>query len=1074
MTTYTGTDANDTFSGSSGADTAQGQGGDDTLSGNNGNDILAGGAGADHLDGGAGSDALYSADISPVWNTPYYGNPYTVPVLDDGTDVDVLLGGSAYDVFYAGYGDSVDGQADGGGLLISFQGATEGVVAHFETLTQGGTLTIGGGTLQHIQSVLWVVGSEYGDDISVGWNSYGDSPLYGMGGDDHLSAGYYTGVLFGGDGNDIVDGRGSQYLQLVDGDNGNDTLYTDTNTFAEAYGGAGNDRIYSHGTTYGGAGNDTIILQDSYYTGNVYGDAGNDSITASSWGNYIVGGAGQDRLQGGDGADTLISGGFDFDTYEPLPDTGAEHDRLYGGASNDILYAGYGDDVDGGAGTDALYLSLLGANTGVSLDTRQLLYGGSVTLGGATITGIETLASLAGSNFADTLVVARNIAVHGNGGDDTLISAVNQISLFGDAGDDRLLGGAGTDTLDGGDGVDIASYANATAGVTVSLALAGAQNTGGAGTDTLVSIEGLEGSAFADSLTGNAGANVLDGGAGDDLLVGGLGDDQLDGGEGVDGVSYAAAAAAVMVDLSLGTATGGAGSDTLVAIENLVGTAFADILTGDGNANVLSGGSGDDRIEGGAGNDQLSGGNGIDTVSYAGATASVGVDLLAGTATGAAGTDQLSGFENVAGGAFNDGLTGDAGANRLDGAGGNDTLAGAAGDDVLVGGLGNDVLFGGAGLDTADYADALAGIRVSLALVAAQNTLGAGIDTLAAIENVLGSAFADALTGNQFANALTGGGGDDVLNGGLGNDALFGGDGIDTASYTDAAGAVHASLAIATAQSTGAAGSDTLIGIENLAGSAYDDHLTGNGGTNILTGNAGNDTLDGGAGDDNLVGGAGLDTASYAGAAMGVAVSLLITGAQDTHAAGLDTLSGIENLTGSAFGDVLTGNALANQILGGNGNDVIDGSNGNDTVDGGYGDDSLKGGFGDDVLTGGVGADTLVGGLGADTLTGGTQSDRFVYIALSDSTLATTDHITDFAKGDILDVSAIDANSMIAGNQAFVQAAAFTHTAGEFTLAYDAGTNMTTALFDTNGDAAADMAIHFTGDVTTLAGTWLL
>ena len=274
-------------------------------------------------------------------------------------------------------------------------------------------------------------------------------------------------------------------------------------------------------------------------------------------------------------------------------------------------------------------------------------------------------------------------------------------------------------------------------------------------------------------------------------------------------------------------------------------------------------------------------------------------------------------------------------------------------------------------------------------------------------------------------------------------------------------------------QGTGGGG-DVLSGIENLMGGAYDDQLTGDAGDNVLSGNAGNDILIGGLGNDQLYGGAGIDTASYAGAASGVTINLALTVAQNTEGAGSDSFLLIENVTGSGFDDMITGTAQTNSIVGGKGNDIIDAGSSNDSVDGGYGDDILKGAGGDDVLMGNVGADTITGGAGADTLTGGAQADRFVYAALSDSAVAASDRITDLAAGDILDLSAIDANGTLADNQAFVKAASFTHTAGQFTLTYDGGANTTTALFDTNGDANADMAILFTGDVTALTGTWIL
>ena len=148
------------------------------------------------------------------------------------------------------------------------------------------------------------------------------------------------------------------------------------------------------------------------------------------------------------------------------------------------------------------------------------------------------------------------------------------------------------------------------------------------------------------------------------------------------------------------------------------------------------------------------------------------------------GSDTLSNFENLAGSAFNDTLTGDGNANILSGLAGNDvlvggvgndTLRGAAGNDTLYGGLGNDVMDGGpAGSDTASYADAAAGVSVSLARQgAAQNTIGAGTDTLTNFENLNGSAHNDTLAGDGNANILNGLAGNDVITGNGGSDTLM-------------------------------------------------------------------------------------------------------------------------------------------------------------------------------------------------------------------------------------------------------------------------------------------------------------
>jgi NHL repeat/RTX calcium-binding nonapeptide repeat (4 copies) len=156
----------------------------------------------------------------------------------------------------------------------------------------------------------------------------------------------------------------------------------------------------------------------------------------------------------------------------------------------------------------------------------------------------------------------------------------------------------------------------------------------------------------------------------------------------------------------------------------------------------------------------------------------------------------------------------------------------------------------------------------------------------------------DIVTVNAATPAIvTGGSGDDTITGGVGSDV--------TASYSDATGAVTVSLAAAGMQTTGGAGSDTLTGVKSLTGSAFGDNLAGDTGANTLTGGGGN------------------DRANYSSAPSAVTVDLSNTSAQATSGAGSDTLSSIEDLTGSAFNDVLTGSSVFNSILGGDGNDDI-------------------------------------------------------------------------------------------------------------------------------------------------------
>lgn len=140
------------------------------------------------------------------------------------------------------------------------------------------------------------------------------------------------------------------------------------------------------------------------------------------------------------------------------------------------------------------------------------------------------------------------------------------------------------------------------------------------------------------------------------------------------------------------------------------------------------------------------------------------------------------------------------------------------------------------------------------------------------------------------------------------------------------------SLAVSTFQSTGGSGNDTLANFENLLGSTYNDHLTGDANANIVDGADGDDVIEGGAGSDTLIGGNGTDTLTYINAGSAITVNLATATAQNTGGAGTDRISSFENLTGSAFNDTLTGTGSNNIIEGGLGNDTIAGGSGTDTL----------------------------------------------------------------------------------------------------------------------------------------------
>jgi Ca2+-binding RTX toxin-like protein len=208
---------------------------------------------------------------------------------------------------------------------------------------------------------------------------------------------------------------------------------------------------------------------------------------------------------------------------------------------------------------------------------------------------------------------------------------------------------------------------------------------GGNGSDRLI------GGDRGDVLVGEAGNDTLSGGGGNDALFGGAGNDTFSGGLGFDLATYFLAPSGVQADLTVGTATGGEGTDTLTGIEDLEGSSFDDTLTGDSGENFFYPGEGNDIVVGGGGT--------TDLVDFFFSVNGVAVDLTLGTATGE-GTDTLTGIGQVFGSRHDDTITGDANLNTLFGGPGNDTISGADGDDTLDGGEGTDTLDGGIGTDT--------------------------------------------------------------------------------------------------------------------------------------------------------------------------------------------------------------------------------------------------------------------------------------------------------------------------------------------------------------------------------------
>lgn len=897
------------------------------------------------------------------------------------------------------------------------------------------------------------------------------------------------------------------------------------------FGGSGPDSIAAASASdviFGQSGNDT--LSSSFATANLHGGGDQDLLTVDF--DYLIAAPGpyptmQWSLAGDDGNDTL-SASVDIDV-----DQSQYGINYYGpGPTLDLI-------ADGGAGNDL-----------ITLDSRADIIGYVVFFtSGPTINNVVT--DLVGDNIVqinsssdawDMLPTINSTVRLGSGNDQV------EITNFTDAYNNA---GIANYDIDMGDGANLASISDHSGRFNVVF-------TAGSGADTVdIFIAGDSGNSFGfrqdidvtlgagnDSLSlitswneegYGTGTVIVDLGDGNDQLYirdgyGSYGDAvggvyQVFTGSGNDTISLTIHAARASgygifndVDVDLGV-----GDDTLVcdvfggAVDVLAGNGndiVAMVFRADGYSSVpvnvdVGDGTNSLTLKNYGGSTSVAAGSGNDTVdvtwvdgvqAYGAAPPTLVLDLgdgdnTASVAIGAASTYTAAPTAQINTGTGNDTITVNGGAGNVIYAGaGNDTISGSGGIDTIHGGDGDDTY-------TVDHLSDLV-VETNAAASGGADTVNSWLANYTLGANVekgrIMSAGAANLTGNGLNNALFAGAGNNVIDGGAGSG--------DAVSYAFAAGPVSVSLSITGAQATGGSGTDTLIGIENLAGSLFDDRLTGSSAANWMTGDAGNDVVSGLAGNDSLRGGDGADTLTggagndlifgeagndfifygtgnngFDGVDGGAGSNDRIVATAGSVTIGLASLVGIEAIDAAGFANVKLLGSTANNTFDFSavtltGIASIDAGAGNDTVTGSGGADKIIGGNGKDTINGSAGADLIEGGAGKDILTGGLGADTFDFNVTSHSKGSSIDRISDFTRGtDIIDLATIDANGGLAGDSfAFIGNTAFNGVAGQ--LRYDTTSiaGVTRIFADTNGDRVADMEIQLTGTHYLTASDFLL
>jgi Ca2+-binding RTX toxin-like protein len=986
-----GGNGNDTlYGGYDGNDTLLGGAGDDVLYGSNGSDTLDGGAGIDLVDYNSGIvkyavQVDLAAGITHRWGDYYdivhsnfsysqqvdllsgienvSGTPFADSIAGDA-GANRLAGSGGDDTLSGGAGDDTLDGGTGNDCAV-FEGSRSNFVVSFDSASQTFDITdtVGGSgrdLVSNVESFRFADGLYSATEVQA---SNAGSMIDGGPGDDVIASGPL---------NDTIDGRsGLDTVSFASASAGVEVHLSTAAAPGWSTGGDGHDTLISIESATGSAFADQIFGGDT--AGVIDGAAGNDVLTAGAVNTTLVGGAGDDTLHGGGTGVARYSG--NFASYAIGATIWSEADPQ--------------------------------GSTTVSVSNRQPGDGNDQ------VDGVATFEFADGAKSLADIALSMGLQL-GTAGDDT-IEAVDYV---------RIYGGAGADT---------ASYATRTQNVFVDLSsnywFSQVENLLGSQFN-----DSLTGNSGANLLSGAGGQDTLRGGAGNDTLDGGSGDDLLFGGDGFDTAQYSMPRAAYEVFADAGTLTffirplGSSGDfdivqgveafsfadgvqDALQLLDSATPTinAVSNLVTGTGANDVLVGSSGNDTLVGGGGDDLILGYGGVNTVDYSTAPGAISVEMhspaiialpitgepgsqrLVGEAHGAAGDDSLGSIDSVVGSAWNDTIQGDV------------SIAGGAGDDWLSGrnmrgGAGNDTLVGTTWQSVAQFSGSVGEYSVTCTIVDPANPSTAWFtvtDSVAGrdgIDVVEGTIFLQFAGPSQYspaglANALLGTDGDNFISdfsagaqihAGAGNDTMYlytapkfidGGTGSDTLYLFLGAGA---SVDLSAGTFAIGATVGTIVSVESVIGTSFDDSLTGSKANDTLSGGVGNDRLLGGPGADTLYGGDGNDVLNGNGGADFMSGgngndTYYVDNAGDVvaegSATGIDTVivsagsyslsspngEGIEYLrTTYTGGASLDGNSLNNLLTGSTGNDSLYGEGGNDTLQGGAGADVMAGGDGND------------------------------------------------------------------------------------------------------------------------------